>query len=902
MDERWTPGPGDDRPAPPENPRPYPASGPDPHDGAGAPAAPDGAQPTHGPPEAGPPPAPPQGSRPSPYTLPSALTQPSGAQRSFAPGARGAPAPGPQDPARPASGGYPASDLGGPGPRDTARPASGGYPAPDLGGRPSSPPHAAPTPPAPAPGPLPHDTANFGSGGYRAADLGGPAPQNTARPASGGYPAADVGGGSHPSPAAPGPLPHETGRYGSGGYPAAGLGGPTPQETARAASGGYAASDLGGGGHPSAAAPGSRPHDATRYGSGGYAASDVGGPGHPTPGAASPGAHAPYPAPSSGHDGDPESTAAFAAVSPERPGGPSGPGGPQWPSGPQTPYGAAAGAPDDEPGEPRRKSRKGVIIGVTSAVVVLALVGGGVSWYVLTMPQPEETVSAFADAWNEEDYAAMAALATGDGVEDALTGLDTNLGIDQARITAGDVSADGDTATAPFTADLSLSNAGDWSYEGELPLVRVDGEWRVEFSPAVMHPELGEGQTLTRVNEWGERGAILAADGTRLDTPEATGSVAMIVGQVGEVAEENLEDLGPAYKVGDPTGVSGLQRTYEEQLAGSATTTIRVAEAGAEEAAAEDADPVIVGELGGADGEDITTSIDPAIQAAAAQAISGQSKPTALVAVRPSTGEVLAVANMPDGFNRAVEGQYPAGSTFKIVSYDALLSNGMTMDEPMDCPKTTEVGGWEFKNAGDAEHGAQTVTEAFATSCNTALVQKVAERLDSAALVGAAEQFGFNSELQTGLSAFDPVFPTPDSTTLLAASSLGQGQMLTSPLHMATVPAAVADGSWRSPVFVTDPEVTDRPEPTPIANAEALRAMTRAVVTEGTAENVGFTGEVHGKTGTAEYGTAEEDEDLPAHAWFVGYEGDIAFSVLVEDGEGGAKDAAPLGKAFLDAL
>ena len=290
------------------------------------------------------------------------------------------------------------------------------------------------------------------------------------------------------------------------------------------------------------------------------------------------------------------------------------------------------------------------------------------------------------------------------------------------------------------------------------------------------------------------------------------------------------------------------------------------------------------------------------MQNAAAQAVIGQSKPTALVATRPSTGEVLAVANIPGGFNRAIEGQYPAGSTFKIVSYEALLSNGLSMDAGMDCPKNAEIDGWPFKNAGDAAYGAQTVTQAFATSCNTALVQEVAEKLDSDSLVAAAEQFGFNSELQTGVPVFNPVFLAPDNTTLLASSSLGQGQLLTSPMHMATVPAAVADGSWRSPVFVTDPEIKDRPEPTPIANAENLRAMMRAVVTEGTAKDVGFIGEVHGKTGTAEYGTAEEGEELPAHAWFVGYEGDVAFAVLVEDGDGGAKDAAPLAKRFLEAL
>jgi hypothetical protein len=596
--------------------------------------------------------------------------------------------------------------------------------------------------------------------------------------------------------------------------------------------------------------------------------------------------------------------------------GPAGPAGSpgafpaEHPSGPHAAYAGgddgADGGDDAGPGRRgRRKSRKGLWIGVLSAVVVLALVGGAASWYVLTLPRPADTAVAFAAAWAEQDYDAMAEVATGDGVAEDYAAVAENLGVEAADITLGDTVGEGDTATAPFTAVLSLSNAGDWTYEGELPLRRDGGEWRVAYTPSVLHPDLGEGQTLVRANEWGERGHILAGDGSRLDTEDASGSIRMLTGEVGTATAEDLERLGPAYKEGDPTGVGGLQAAYEERLAGTATTSIRLAETGEEDAAIEAAadDAEVVGSIEGSPGEDITTGIDPAVQDAAAQAIIGEDRPTSMVAIRPSTGEVLAAANVPGGFNRATEGQYPAGSTFKIVSYDALLDSGMPMEEQMACPETVDVGGRPFKNAGDAAYGAQTVTEAFATSCNTALVQKVAEHLDAAALVSTAEKYGFNSELTTGLPAtFAPSFPAPDSTSMLAAASIGQGQMLTSPLHMATVPAAVADGSWRMPVFVTDPAVPDLPEPTPIANAESLRTMMRAVVTDGTAKDVGFTGEVFGKSGTAEYGTAEEGEELPAHGWFVGFEGDVAFAVVVEDGESGSKAAAPLARAFLDAL
>nr|WP_246422006.1 penicillin-binding transpeptidase domain-containing protein [Nocardiopsis mwathae] len=495
----------------------------------------------------------------------------------------------------------------------------------------------------------------------------------------------------------------------------------------------------------------------------------------------------------------------------------------------------------------------------------------------------------------------MAAAATGEGLADAFEEVEKNLGVEAASVELGDVTADGDTATAAYTATLSLSNAGEWSYEGTFPLTRADGEWKVDFSPAVIHPDLGEGQTLARTNDWGERGHILAADGSRLDTEGATGSVRMLTGQVGPATEEDLEELGPAYQADDPTGQDGLQKAFEERLAGTASTSIRVVAAGEEDKAGES--EAVVGTIEGTAGEDVTTSLDPKVQEAAAKAVVTEGKPTSLVAVRPSTGEILAVAMNAGDFNRAFDGQYEPGSSFKIITYEALLENGMSTGAEMNCPKTADVGGWPFKNAGDAAYGKQTVTEAFATSCNTALVTEVEKKLTSESMTKAAEEFGMNADLDIGLPTRRPSFPTPENVTMLAAQSIGQGQVISTPLHMATVPAAIKDGSWRSPVLVTDPALPDQPEPRPIPHAEQLRPMMRAVVTDGTAEKAGFQGEVYGKTGSAEFGTAEnEDDELDSHAWMVGYKGDVAFAVVVEGGGAGGSVAGPVAAKFANAL
>ncbi|PDP85328.1 penicillin-binding protein [Glycomyces fuscus] len=577
--------------------------------------------------------------------------------------------------------------------------------------------------------------------------------------------------------------------------------------------------------------------------------------------------------------------------------------------------GTGSGGPDGPDGDdydhdsvpPPRKSRRGLLIGVLSAVVVLLLVGGGTGWYVLTMPEPEEATAEYEAAWESQDYERLAAVTRGGDAAAVLGGIDSGLGIDSIAVEVGTPTAEGGTGSAPYEVTVSLTNADDWGWEGELPLVREDGEWWVRFSPEVAYPGLGEGQVLARTAVWGERGNILAADGTPLDSGTVSGSLQMIAGSLGEATEEDVERLGPAYSVGDTVGVSGLQRTYEERLAGEAATTIVMVDADA----AEDSDSLeateenTVATLDGADGEDITTSIDMAVQNAASNAVIGSADPAGLVAVRPSTGEILAAANVPGGFNRAFEGQYPPGSSFKIISYSSLLDNGMTMDTPMDCPKEYDLGGWPFVNAGDAAYGAQTVTEAFATSCNTALVEQVGDRLSSDTLQASAEQFGMNAPLDIGVPTLEPSFPPVDSATMLGAQSIGQGQILTSPLHMATVPAAVADGSWRHPVLVTEPAQEGLPEPRAIAQAEALRTMMRAVVTGGTAEDVPFQGEVYAKSGTAEFGTAEdadEDGELPSHAWMVGFKGDVAFAVVVEGGGGGSSVAGPLAASFTNAL
>ena len=189
------------------------------------------------------------------------------------------------------------------------------------------------------------------------------------------------------------------------------------------------------------------------------------------------------------------------------------------------------------------------------------------------------------------------------------------------------------------------------------------------------------------------------------------------------------------------------------------------------------------------------------------------------------------------------------------------------------------------------------LTEAFARSCNTSF-GALAVDLGPEALAEAASAFGFDSRYETGLPSFGGTYPEPADQAELAASAIGQGRVLTSPLHMASVVAAAATGTWQAPWLVDGAE---RPEPREIpADPEVMRALLRAVVEGGTGRAADLPGEpVIGKTGSAEFGSGE---DLATHAWFAAVRGDLAVAVVVEGGGGGGAVAAPLAAAFLEQL
>ncbi|RJL23056.1 penicillin-binding transpeptidase domain-containing protein [Bailinhaonella thermotolerans] len=534
---------------------------------------------------------------------------------------------------------------------------------------------------------------------------------------------------------------------------------------------------------------------------------------------------------------------------------------------------------------------------ITSAAVALVLAAGaGGAYYVLhTRGTPQETAREFTQAWQRGDIAAMRARTAAPPASFAsqYQALAKGLGVTRTAVRLDSVTpARDDTATAVYTATLTLGSAGTWSYQGSIPLTVHERHWRVKWSPQVVHPELDGTRRLGLATTWPQRGALTAADGERLDTGGHGGSVQQLTGFIDKATAKDVARLGPAYKAGDPVGRGGLQETFEKRLAGTPATHIRVLDAAGK--------PVkTLAKLGGKPGQSVRTSLDLRVQRAAASAVSSSGKVASLVAVRPSTGEILAVANNRGGFNRALEGRYPPGSTFKTITAAALLADGVKAGDTTTCPKYVTVGGMKIRNSEHAEYGSLPFSEAYAHSCNTTVAPMTQQRLSGDALKKMAETFGFNQPLNPGVPAQRGSFPTPTGDADLAASSFGQGRLLASPLVMASAAAAVADGTWRPPTLVRSLDQKAEPHELPGGVADQLRSMMRLVVTAGTAKSAGLPSGTAGKTGTAEFGTGEK---LDTHAWFHGFRGDLAFAVIVENGEGGGKVAAPLAARFLRAL
>ncbi|MEA2382706.1 MAG: hypothetical protein QOH72_2677 [Solirubrobacteraceae bacterium] len=407
-----------------------------------------------------------------------------------------------------------------------------------------------------------------------------------------------------------------------------------------------------------------------------------------------------------------------------------------------------------------------------------------------------------------------------------------------------------------------------------------------------------EAVTLRETDFESKQSALQAIDGVQTldDTAPLAptrGFARALIGTVGPATAEQLKRLGSGYGPGAQVGQFGLEARYEPRLAGRPTRKIVVRlEDGTQDRT--------LAAKGGTPGRSLRTTIDQGVQAAAEKALGRRSSPAALVAVQPSSGDVLAVANRPTGssFDRALAGGYAPGSTFKVISTTALLRDGLNPNDTVACPPTITVGGRSFKNFEGGAAGAVPFAQDFAMSCNTAFIS-LTGRLPADALQRTARDFGLGRKVRLPLPVAASQVPPGVDGAERAAAMIGQARIVSSPLQMAGVAATVADGRWRAPRLVSsDPHTAAAPLSGAVVGT--LRTLMRRVVTAGSGTALaGVRGTVIGKSGTAEFGSGNPP---PTHAWFIAARGDLAVAVLVERGRSGGSVAAPIAARFFSAL
>ena len=332
-------------------------------------------------------------------------------------------------------------------------------------------------------------------------------------------------------------------------------------------------------------------------------------------------------------------------------------------------------------------------------------------------------------------------------------------------------------------------------------------------------------------------------------------------------------------------------------------------------------------------GDDLKLTIDSRLATYAAS-IFPAGKAGAIVVMNYQTGEVLTEQSFPNFdpqnityavktdsqkpfFNRAVQGLYTPGSTFKIITAASFMENNADYaGRAFQCTGQLQLGNRVVTDAGTVlsegkitQHGQLSLLRAFQVSCNNTFAQLALE-LGDLKLRKTAESFGFNDNfLFRDLVVENSSYPTENrSEGEIAWTGAGQSALTASPLHLCMVASAVANGGvMMEPKLLlaaTAPGGNQRAALTPKvyrraltdAQAEVLKDYMRAVVTGGTGTAAAVAGKkVCGKTGSAEIDTQEN-----TNAWFVGFLDEeaspYALAIVVENAGGGGSVAAPLAR------
>ncbi len=558
-----------------------------------------------------------------------------------------------------------------------------------------------------------------------------------------------------------------------------------------------------------------------------------------------------------------------------------------------------AGAPRRH--RPQRRRRRRLL---TRALPVAVLAGAAFATGAVlgtgSGQDARQVVTRYVTAWEHGDYSRMY------GMLDASS---------RARVSERAFSRDLATAAGTATTrSLGVVRMGSLQGTSLTVLMRVDTRvWgalretlivplsgsgsamHVHFSRVILFPGLRPGERLHRQIAVPPRGTLLAGDGTPLaQGPGRTSPIpdvaSQIVGSVGPIPSDQAaayRALG--YPTGTKVGIDGLERIFQNRLAGRLGGTLLAGRR-------------VLANVAPVAGPPVMTTISPAMERAAVTALGGQY--AGMAVMNPHTGAILALAGI------AFSDVQPPGSTMKIITATAALQAGIvTLGTTFPVATGATINGYTLHNANDEACGGS-LLNAFAVSCNSVFAP-LGAKLGAGPLVATAERFGFNQPSSIPGAAESTIPPADKIGDALAvgSSAIGQGVVQTTPLEMTDVAATIAMGGRRPiptllahqrPRFVrvTSPHV-----------AHEVQQMMEAVVQFGTGTSAQISGVVvAGKTGTAEIQTqANPNVSNPKNtdAWFVGYapagHPKVVGGALFPDQGAGGTAAAPAVRQVLEA-
>jgi hypothetical protein len=528
-----------------------------------------------------------------------------------------------------------------------------------------------------------------------------------------------------------------------------------------------------------------------------------------------------------------------------------------------------------------------VVAGIAAVIVVVAMPSSSrkvnLTGFVPTGSSPgqdgEQITAAFLRAWRAGNFGEAARYTNHPGAADAALAAYQKY-LDLRKLTAAvqkaaAVSAStpresvtyaiSDTVAAPY-ADTTVS--GTWSYHASLTTYqqRNSQVWYIAWAPDVLAPNLTASTHLAAVATPPQVESVTDASGNDLASYQDAG----------------LTTIAGLLKQTPPTGrgTPGLDveiQTAKDQLVPDSQAAV-----------------VAPGNI-----QSVATTISPQAESAA-QAAVAMHKNSSMVAIQPSTGDILAIANN-DGYNDyALTAREAPGSTMKIITSTALFTSGITSaNSDVACPRTETVQGIVYHNDnGESESASTPLSYDFAQSCNNAFDQWWPDLYGKLAST-AKKYYGLNQQWNIGFGSGNEAqyFTAPPSASgsELAEEAFGEGQLLASPIAMASVAATVDAGVFRQPILVPG---TNQVTATPLSASvdSQLKEMMRDVVTEGTADTIGFGPDVYAKTGTADI----QGQGKP-NSWFVAFDPgqDVAIACLDINAGYGAQYAGPETKKFL---